>query len=172
MSKRLSYILRHKPESIGIKLDRFGYANVEELLDKLKMDKEELEKIVATDNKNRYSFNEDKTKIRANQGHSIKVDLELKEIKPPKVLYHGTVEKFLDSIKEKGLLPQQRQYVHLSEDLDTAISVGKRRGEPIILEIDSYKMYEEGGKFYKSENGVWLTDKVDKRYIKTKGDKS
>ena len=166
MSKRLSYILRHKPESIGIKLDRFGYANVEELLEKLKMNKEELEKIVATDNKNRYSFNEDKTKIRANQGHSIKVDLELEEIKPPNVLYHGTVKKFLDSIKEKGLLPQQRQYVHLSEDLNTAIDVGKRRGKPIILEIDSYKMYEEGIKFYKSENGVWLTDKVDIKYIK------
>jgi len=163
-------ILRHKPQVIGIKLDKNGWCSVEELLVKMNAHGknttiEELNKIVSTDNKQRYSFSEDKKSIRANQGHSLYVELDLKEYVPPNILYHGTVYRFLDNIKGKGLLKMSRQYVHLSEDIKTAEKVGNRRGKAIILHIEASKMHRDGFKFYLSENGVWLTDYVPKEYI-------
>lgn len=170
LSKFLSLILRHKPEVVGIKLDKNGWAKVDELLeganDKGKeMDLATLEIIVATDEKQRYSFNEDKTAIRANQGHSVKVDLELEPVKPPKILYHGTVERFIESIMRKGLEAQSRIHVHLSETEDTAIDVGERRGEAVIFKVFSGAMYRDGFHFYQAANGVWLTDHVPNKYL-------
>ena len=164
-SKYLSLVLRHKPEEIGIVLDSHGWAKVDELLAGMKTTMEILEKIVDTDEKKRYSFNEDKTLIRANQGHSIPVDVELKECKPPEFLYHGTAEKYLTSILKEGLVPRSRLYVHLSKDFNTAINVGKRHGKPIIFRIATGEMYKNGHKFYLSENGVWLVESVPAEYM-------
>lgn len=166
-SKFLSLVLRHKPEKIGIKLDENGWADVSELLSKMKngITMEILEEIVVTNDKQRFAFNEDKTKIRANQGHSINVDLELKVLVPPNMLYHGTAERFIKSIMETGLDKRNRTHVHLSQNYDTAISVGSRYGKPVILKIDTKKMSEDGYIFYLSENNVWLTDSVPVKYI-------
>lgn len=167
----ISLILRHKPEVIGITLDSAGYANVNELIEGInkqnkQIDMELLEEIVRTDSKQRYSFNEDKTKIRANQGHSIKVDVGLKECVPPDVLYHGTASRNVISIQQKGLLKMNRLYVHLTESLITAKTVGDRySNDTTILLIDSKSMYNDGYKFYLSENRVWLTEKVPSNYI-------
>lgn len=130
------------------------------------MDMGVLEEIVRTDYKQRYSFNEDKTLIRANQGHSIPVDVELKEEGPPEFLYHGTADRFIKAIMEEGLKPMSRLYVHLSKDMETANKVGKRHGNPVILKVHSGQMRREGIQFYLSENGVWLTKKVDVKYLK------
>lgn len=170
IGKFLSLVLRHNPETIGIKLDENGWASVDELLQGLKkanrkISMETLEEIVETNDKKRYSFNEDKTKIRANQGHSIDVDLNLKEQTPPRVLYHGTAEASFENIKKFGLVKQNRNHVHLSLDVETATKVGKRHGKPIILEINAEAMDKDGYKFYLSENGVWLTDNVPIKYI-------
>lgn len=164
-SKFISLILRHKPEAIGITLDNHGWANVNELIKGINIDIDTLEEIVNTDKKKRYSFNEDKTKIRANQGHSIKVDVELQEKEPPMYLYHGTAEKYVDSINKTGLISKSRLYVHLSKDIETAINVGKRHGIPVIYKINSEEMYNKGYKFYLSENNVWLTEKVPINFI-------
>lgn len=171
LSVFISLILRHKPEAINITLDKNGYANVNDLLEGVNatgrnITLEILNEIVKTDNKKRYSFNKDKTKIRANQGHSIKVDVKLKESIPPKVLFHGTSERFLNSILKNGINKMNRLYVHLSDNLETAIKVGKRHGNPSVLRIDTDKMVNDFYKFYLSENGVWLTDYVPKEYIK------
>lgn len=168
----ISLILRHQPEVIGISLDRHGWANVQEMIDginktgKYSIDMPTLEEIVRTDNKQRYSFNEDKTKIRANQGHSINVDVELKENVPPEILYHGTGEKYVDSINTEGLKPKSRLYVHLSKDIDTAIKVGSRHGKPVVYKISAGEMHRQGYQFYLSENGVWLTKIVPADFIK------
>ena len=134
--KYISLILRHKPQAIGITLDEHGWANVDELIEgvnkKYPLTMEMLEQIVATNDKQRYSFNVDKTLIRANQGHSIPVDVELEEATPPEYLYHGTGEKFVASIDEQGLISKSRLYVHLSPDTDTAVKVGQRHGKPVI----------------------------------------
>ncbi len=170
ISKYMSLILRHKPQTIDITLDEHGWANVDELIagiartHDLNMDM--LEEIVRTDNKQRYSFNEDKTLIRANQGHSISVDVELEEKEPPEILYHGTGEKFVASIDEIGLIPKSRLYVHLSMDIDTATKVGSRHGKPIIYEVLSGDMYRDGCKFYLSVNKVWLTKEVPVKYLR------
>lgn len=124
-----------------------------------------LEEIVRTDNKQRYSFNEDKTLIRANQGHSIPVDVELTKAVPPDILYHGTGEKYVSSIDKEGLLPKSRLYVHLSKDEDTAVNVGKRHGKPVVYKVDARKMQEDGFEFFLSVNGVWLTKEVTVKYI-------
>lgn len=157
-SKFISLILRHKPEMIGISLDEHGWASVSELIEgiskKQYIDMAMLEKIVATDSKQRYSFNEDKTLIRANQGHSIPVDVELPVKKPPVILYHGTGEKYVTSIDEQGLIPKSRLYVHLSGDESTAKVVGSRHGKPVIYEIHASQMYNDGYVFYQSVNGV------------------
>ena len=171
LSMFISLVLRHKPDAAGIALDEHGWENVEELLDGInntgrKMDMGVLEEIVRTDYKQRYSFNEDKTLIRANQGHSIPVDVELKEEGPPEFLYHGTADRFIKAIMEEGLKPMSRLYVHLSKDMETANKVGKRHGNPVILKVHSGQMSREGIQFYLSENGVWLTKKVDVKYLK------
>lgn len=170
-SRFISLILRHKPSEIGIELDEHGWANVAELIEginkKQPFDMAQLEEIVASDDKQRYSFNEDKTLIRANQGHSIPVDVELKESLPPDILYHGTGEKYVSSINDMGLIPKSRLYVHLSKDMETAVNVGKRHGKPVIYIIDSKKMAADGYKFYLSVNNVWLTKKVPVEYLRT-----
>ena len=170
LSKFLSLILRHKPEVVGINLDQDGWCSVDELIEAMQKKGKEinravLDEIVAIDHKQRYSIDDTGKKIRANQGHSINVNLDLKSLVPPEVLYHGTVEKYLDDILEKGLVKGQRQYVHLSKDLETARKVGSRRGQPIILKIDSQNMYKDGYKFYLSENKVWLCEFVPNQYI-------
>lgn len=168
-SRYISLILRHKPETIGITLDEHGWANVDELIagvnktHPLTMDL--LEEIVMTDDKMRYSFNEDKTLIRANQGHSIPVDVELEEVAPPEYLYHGTGEKYIASIDKQGLIPKSRLYVHLSSDTDTALKVGKRHGKPVIYRINCKAMIEHGYKFYRSVNDVWLTKSVPIEFL-------
>lgn len=169
-SKFISLILRHKPEAIGITLDEHGWANVEDLLDGMNragtaIDMKFLQKIVAEDEKQRYSFNEDMTLLRANQGHSIPVDVELEEVAPPDILYHGTGEKYVDSIDAQGLIPKSRLYVHLSGDKDTAVKVGQRHGKPVVYVVESGIMYKEGFKFFRSVNGVWLTKEVPVRYM-------
>lgn len=169
-SRFISLILRHKPETIGISFDEHGWANVADLLDGISktqyIDMAMLEKIVATDNKQRYSFNEDKTLIRANQGHSIPVDVELPEKKPPIILYHGTGEKYVCSIDEQGLISKSRLYVHLSGDEETAKTVGSRHGKTVVYEIYAREMYNDGYVFYQSVNGVWLTKSVPAKYMK------
>jgi putative RNA 2'-phosphotransferase len=157
-SKFLSLVLRHKPEQIGLVLDSNGWANVDEILQKMQIDFETLQTIVDTNDKKRFTFNEDESKIRANQGHSIQVDVQLEEKEPPEVLYHGTASRFLESIMDQGLTKQKRQYVHLSKDEDTAIKVGQRHGKPTVLIVSSKLMFDNGYKFYLSINGVWLTN--------------
>lgn len=168
-SKYISLILRHKPEAIGITLDEHGWANVDELIEGVSrthpLDMAALELIVAEDEKQRYSFNEDKTLIRANQGHSIPVDVELDEKEPPEVLYHGTGEKYVSSIDRQGLIPKSRLYVHLSRDEETAVKVGSRHGKPVIYTVKSGEMYRDGYKFFCSVNGVWLTREVPVKYL-------
>jgi putative RNA 2'-phosphotransferase len=170
ISKFLSLILRHQPEAIGITLDEHGWADVSELISGMAkthvINKEILEEIVRTDEKQRYSFNEDKTKIRANQGHSIKVDVALEKVEPPEFLYHGTADRFKESIDREGLIPQSRLYVHLSPDVETAIAVGKRHGKPIVYKVIAGEMYRQGFEFYKSVNGVWLTGKVPTKFLR------
>lgn len=169
ISKFIALILRHKPETIGITLDEHGWAKVDELIDGISktyvFNMEMLEEIVRTDKKGRYSFSEDKTLIRANQGHSINVDVELEEKEPPEFLWHGTGEKFVSGIDTEGLIPKSRLYVHLSKDEDTALQVGARHGKPVLYRVLSGKMYKDGYVFYLSQNGVWLTKKVPLEYL-------
>jgi len=169
-SKYISLILRHKPEAIGITLDEHGWADVRELIAGINqthpLTMELLEEIVRTDEKQRYSFNEDKTLIRANQGHSIPVDVELPEMRPPAVLYHGTGKKYAASIDRMGLIPKSRLYVHLSLDREAALKVGRRHGVPAVYIIQAEAMYQNGYLFYRSVNGVWLTKKVPAEYLK------
>ena len=164
LSKFLSMILRHKPQAIGITLDEHGWANVDELLAGLNRtepcDMARLERIVEEDEKRRYSFNDDKTLIRANQGHSIPVDVDLAKLAPPAVLYHGTGKKFVAQIDVQGLIPKSRLYVHLSPDFETARKVGARHGSPVVYRVESGRMNDEGFSFYQSANGVWLTKNV------------
>lgn len=171
-SRYISLILRHKPDVIGIALDEHGWAKVDELIAGVNrthpLTMETLEDIVRTDDKMRYSFNEDKTLIRANQGHSIQVDVELTESIPPAVLYHGTAEKYVESIDQIGLVPKSRLYVHLSSNMDTAIKVGARHGKVVVYLVDTSEMLADGHKFYLSANGVWLTKAVPIKYLKRK----
>ena len=170
-SKFISLILRHKPKAIGILLDEHGWADVQELIDGINasgghhLDMELLEEIVRSDEKQRYSFNENHTLIRANQGHSIPVDVELEEKTPPDALYHGTGEKYVSSIEKEGLIPKSRLYVHLSADVSTAKKVGSRHGKPVIYTIDCAKMAADGYRFYLSANHVWLTKSVPVKYL-------
>ena len=171
LSKFLSLILRHKPETIGISLDEHGWADVDELLEGIRqtgrtIDLPTLERIVEENDKQRFAFSPDRKRIRANQGHSLAVDVELKPMVPPNVLYHGTVEKFRASIEEQGLIKGNRLYVHLSADRDTAVKVAARRkGEKIIYEVAAEEMHRDGYVFYQSVNGVWLTERVPRRYL-------
>jgi len=169
-SKFLSLILRHNPGKIGLQLDEQGWANVDELLLKISADQSQwdlqlLKDIVANNDKKRFAFNDDETKIRASQGHSLEVDLDYVAKEPPEYLYHGTVAKFMDAIIANGLQKMNRHHVHLSEERDTAIAVGARRGKPVILTIRSGEMYRDGMTFFQSANGVWLTDTVSPKYL-------
>jgi len=173
-SKFLSLVLRHKPETIGVTLDAQGWVAVDELLEKMTaaghpIDRTRLERVVAENNKKRFAFSEDGQRIRANQGHSVTVDLSLQPVEPPVTLFHGTVARNCSSIKQQGLLRQQRQHVHLSADRETAHLVGQRHGKPVILRIAAQQMHEEGYLFFRSENGVWLTDHVPPTYISWPG---
>lgn len=159
LSRYIALILRHRPDVIGITLDEHGWANVSDLLSGIEITMGMLEKIVEEDSKQRYSFNQDKTLIRANQGHSVKVDVELKECIPPDILYHGTGIKYCSSINKQGLIPKSRLYVHLSKDIETATNVGNRHGEPFVYKVKAKDMYNDGYKFFLSQNGVWLTKK-------------
>ena len=168
-SRYMSLILRHKPEVIGIQLDEHGWANVEELIAGIaktqEFNRDILELIVRTDEKQRYSFNEDGTLIRANQGHSIPVDVELPAAIPPETLWHGTGEKYVASIDQQGLIPKGRLYVHLSSDAATATKVGSRHGKPVLYTVKAKEMHDDGYKFYLSKNGVWLTKEVPVKYL-------
>ena len=173
ISKYLSLVLRHQPESIGISLDENGWTNVDSLLNKLQrkfrgIDLNLLKEVVATNDKKRFAFNEDETLIRANQGHSVKIDFGYIEKEPPAFLYHGTVPKFMREIKLKGLLKMSRHHVHLSFERETAFKVGSRRGVPTILTVKSGEMHQNGFAFYQSENGVWLTEHVPPKFIEFK----
>ena len=171
VSRYISLILRHKPEVIGIALDKHGWADVDALIRGIQETKEPafsremLDEIVRTDSKQRYAYNEDRTLIRASQGHSIPVDVELLQAVPPEILWHGSGEKYAASIEKIGLIPKSRLYVHLSKDMDTAIAVGKRHGKPVVYQVDAGRMAQSGYLFYLSANGVWLTKEVPVEFL-------
>jgi putative RNA 2'-phosphotransferase len=178
ISKFLSLVLRHSPETIHLNMDKNGWVSINELIDNankyknIRLTIELIKTIVETNDKQRFIISNDGEKIRANQGHSITVNLELESKTPPDILYHGTASRFLNSIMKNGLNHMSTQYVHLSQTVETALIVGKRHGDPVILCIDAKKMNEEGYKFYLSENKVWLVDEVPVKYIETKGFKN
>ena len=170
LGRFISLVLRHKPETIGLTLDHEGWAKVDELIEKMCahgaiIDLTTLQSIVANNDKQRYNFDAQGTRIRANQGHSISVDLKLSPQKPPALLYHGTALRFLESIRSQGICKMKRQYVHLSADIPTATKVGIRHGKVVVLTINAQAMYEDGINFYLSENKVWLCDHVSTKYI-------
>jgi len=169
-SRLLSYILRHHPEQYGLQLDSEGWVNVSLLLEALdargeSMSLLELQEVVETNDKRRFAFSADRELIRAVQGHSVSVDLDWPVKRPPDRLYHGTVERFLPSIRESGLLPMKRHHVHLSANYETARQVGGRRGKPVVLQVDSLGLHQAGRVFRVSENGVWLVDEVPPAYL-------
>jgi putative RNA 2'-phosphotransferase len=170
VSKFLSLVLRHQPEAIGLSLDANGWAEVEALVHLANqhgrpLTAEVIAQVVASSDKQRFAFDASGRKIRANQGHSVKVDLELSAVQPPSVLYHGTATRFLTGIRESGLLKQARHHVHLSQDEDTAVRVGERHGKVVVLVVRAAEMWQHGHLFYLSSNGVWLTDHVPASYI-------
>lgn len=171
VSKFISLVLRHKPDTANLSLDKYGYAQVDELVAYLNkkygsFTATDLDTIVETDDKQRYSYNNDHTKIRAVQGHSFPVDLGLEAQQPPQLLFHGTSTKYLDGIMDKGIISKSRQYVHLSKDVDTAHTVGLRHGAvPVILIVSAEQMWKDGYKFFLSDNGVWLVDEVPPQYF-------
>ena len=169
-SKFLSKVLRHQPSAAHVELDDNGWVSIKDLIAgaakvHVILDKDIIDEIVETNNKKRFTYNDDETKIRANQGHSIKVDVELEKTLPPETLYHGTANRFVDSIMKEGIKPRNRNHVHLSADDATATDVGKRHGKPAVLYVDSKRMSDDGLSFYLSKNGVWLTEYVATQYI-------
>lgn len=164
-SKFLSLVLRHKPGKIGIVLDENGWVSVRDLLSKSGLDRTALDTIVEQNNKKRFEFNDNKTMIRARQGHSVDVDLAYEPADPPEYLYHGTVAKFLSNIRDKGLLKMNRHHVHMSPDIETASIVGVRRGKPVILKIKAKKLQEAGTAFYCTDNDVWLAEHIPSEFI-------
>ena len=170
ISKLLSYVLRHKPEAIDLTLDNQGWAKIDDLIEKskkVKLSRDAVFRVVRNSYKQRFIISEDEDYIRANQGHSIKVDLGLIPTSPPDLLFHGTATRFLEAILSQGLQKMNRHHVHLSTDEETAAKVGSRHGKLQILVIDSLAMNKAGHVFYVSENGVWLTDHVPQEFIKT-----
>jgi putative RNA 2'-phosphotransferase len=170
VSKRLSYVLRHRPESVGLALDAAGWVDVADLLGALAahglpLTRGELGTVVATDDKRRFALDDTGTRIRASQGHSVAVDLGYTAAVPPPELFHGTVERFLPAILAEGLRPQNRHAVHLSPDVATARRVGARRGRPVVLRVAAGRMAADGAAFTRSANGVWLVDAVPPRYL-------
>lgn len=169
-SKFLSLLLRHQPDAVGLQLDAAGWVSVDQLVEKCREHGRQLTndivlEIVATSSKQRFALSDDGRRIRANQGHSIDVELDYEQCEPPSVLYHGTVAAHLESIRKSGLLRMERHHVHLSFDEATARIVGKRRGKPIILKIAAKQMHLDGYVFVRSTNGVWLTETVPAKYI-------
>jgi putative RNA 2'-phosphotransferase len=172
LSKFLSFVLRHKPDAVGLTLSPDGWVNIDELIEKAdaagtRFHRDDLLHVVATSDKKRFSVSEDGLRIRAAQGHSVPVELGLLPQEPPAVLYHGTATRFLGSIRSHGLKPQARQQVHLSIDEATAQRVGQRHGKPIVLKVDARAMHATGIRFYRAENGVWLTDEVPPKFLRT-----
>lgn len=170
ISKFLSLILRHEPERVGLKLDSAGWVGVSELLDAvgrhgLALTLEELKDVVETNDKKRFAFSGDGKRIRASQGHSVEVDLQYEPTIPPEFLYHGTPERFVESIRRTGLNKGERHHVHLSLNPETAIKVGQRRGKPVVLTIASGDMHRAGHVFYRSANNVWLVECVPAEFI-------
>jgi putative RNA 2'-phosphotransferase len=170
ISKFMSLVLRHQPELIGLRLDEQGWVSVEELKEKAKtkgyhLDLDTLKYVVENNDKKRFAFNDDFSRIRASQGHSIKINLGYEPTLPPDFLYHGTATRFVDAIMKEGLQKRNRHHVHLSLDLDTAYQVGNRHGKAVMLKIDAKAMSAAGYKFYVSENGVWLAEEVPVQYI-------
>jgi putative RNA 2'-phosphotransferase len=171
ISKFLSLVLRHQPESIGIHLDSNGWTDIEELLEKanksgVEIDRNTLNQVVATNSKKRFAIDSTLSKIRANQGHSVEVELGYESQKPPEVLFHGTGEKSVQSIISTGLEKRSRQHVHLSADFETAFKVGQRHGKPFVFKVLSGQMYNDDFQFFISDNGVWLTDHVPVKYLR------
>jgi len=171
ISKLLALALRHQPTALGLSLDAHGWAPVEDVLRGLRdrdleISEEELEQVVATSDKQRFALSADGARIRANQGHSVRVDLGLSPAVPPEVLFHGTTTRFVDSIRESGLVPGARTHVHLSSDEATARSVAlRRRGPHVILRVRAGDLHRAGVAFYRSDNGVWLTDAVPPTHL-------
>lgn len=170
LSKYLSFLLRHDPSSVGLELDREGWAVIDELLLRCqaagrKLSRDELLEVVETSSKSRFTLSQDGMKIRAAQGHSISVDLGLPPSLPPAVLYHGSAQGSLVAILAEGLKPGARQQVHLSVDRETAKRVGQRHGKPVVLVIDAKRMARAGYVFFKAENGVWLTADVPPEFL-------
>lgn len=171
ISKFLSLILRHAPDTIGLTLDKNGWADVATLLERAaahgkRITPAQLQEVVASNDKQRFAFSADGRAIRASQGHSLKsVDLELAPAVPPAILYHGTASRFITSIRQSGLKAQARRHVHLSAERATAVSVGARYGVPVVLSVRAGDMHAQGQLFYQSDNGVWLTDAVPLRFI-------
>jgi putative RNA 2'-phosphotransferase len=170
ISKFLSLILRHKPEVVGLKLEKNGWVSVEKLIKACadygkKFTLAELKEVVETNDKKRFAFNDNETKIRASQGHSVEVEIEFEKQTPPKILYHGTAEKNVGIIFAEGLKKISRHHVHLSSDIETARKVGRRYGKPVIFQIDTVSMKAEGFEFYISANGVWLVEGVPPKFL-------
>ena len=170
LSKFLSYVLRHHPESIGLDLDSAGWTDVAELIAGAEgagrhFTRTDLAEVVATNPKQRFALSSDGTRIRAVQGHSMAIELGVPPVEPPEVLYHGTAEKTVQSILTDGLLPMARQQIHLSADEVTAEAVGRRHGRPVVLEVAAGRMFRDGYQFYQADNGVWLTDSVPVAYL-------
>ncbi|MBX9666766.1 MAG: RNA 2'-phosphotransferase [Candidatus Obscuribacterales bacterium] len=170
LSKHLSLVLRHRPDLADVFPDNAGWVDVESLLAGLArtgthLDRDELELIVTESDKQRFKLNEDKSKIRANQGHSYQIDLGYAPQKPPELLFHGTASKYLRSIRAEGLIKRLRHHVHLASNLETAAKVGKRHGELVLLTIRSGQMFDKGYEFFLSDNGVWLTESVPAEFI-------
>jgi putative RNA 2'-phosphotransferase len=170
ISRRLSYVLRHRPDSIGVALDGSGWVDVADLLAALashglRLTRAELDDVVRLSEKQRFAFDATGSRIRANQGHSVPVDLQLVPLQPPPELYHGTSERFIAAIMREGLTPRGRHHVHLSGDVETAHRVGARRRSPVVLRVDAAAMAAEGTRFYRTANGVWLVDTVPPRHL-------
>ncbi|QDU75653.1 RNA 2'-phosphotransferase [Bremerella volcania] len=166
ISKRMSYILRHQPDSVGLTLSPGGWVAVEDLLAALKISREQLNEVVVTNDKQRFEYSEDASQIRARQGHSTLVDLQYEAATPPNLLFRGTATRFLHSIFEKGLIKGNRHHVHLSIDRETMIAVGSRHGKPVVLEVNAKQMVNDGSQFYVTGNHVWLTDHVPPQYLR------
>ncbi|MFW3171661.1 RNA 2'-phosphotransferase [Geodermatophilus sp. CPCC 206100] len=169
LSKRLSYVLRHAPDSAGLALDAAGWVDVDEVLTALGVTRTDLEHVVATNDKRRFAFDDTGTRIRASQGHSVPVVLGYAAEPPPPELFHGTVERFLPAVLAEGLRPGRRHAVHLSPDVETARRVGARRGRPVVLRVDAAGLAAAGAAFTRSANGVWLVDAVPPRYLAVLG---
>ena len=172
-SKFLSYVLRHEPHAIGLTLNSEGWADIAALIDNASqhgktIDRDLIQQVVATSDKKRFAISEDGSRIRAVQGHSTNaVAINYEPKTPPEFLYHGTATRFLESIQKEGLRPGERHYVHLSEDIQTAIAVGQRYGKPVVLKVEALHMHQQGFTFFQAENGVWLTEAIPHIYITT-----